>query len=69
MATKSSLRDWTILNGDAEASEVEYEIRPGTFKELCRKARQAPDQRFAMVIDEINRGNISKIFGGTDHTD
>ena len=31
-----------VLNGDAEAGEVEYEIRPGAFKELCRKARQAP---------------------------
>lgn len=52
-----------VLNGDGKMNEVMYEIRSGAFKELCRKARQAPDQRFAMVIDEINRGNISKIFG------
>jgi len=42
---------------------MQYEIRSGAFKDLCRRACSAPDQRFAMVIDEINRGNISKIFG------
>ena len=52
-----------VLNGDAGAHEVKYEIRDGEFKKLCSNARKAPDQRFAMVIDEINRGNISKIFG------
>ncbi|AJY30015.1 AAA domain family protein [Burkholderia thailandensis 34] len=52
-----------VLNGDAETGEIRYEIRAGVFKDLCRRARSAPDQRFAMVIDEINRGNISKIFG------
>jgi len=52
-----------VLDGGAEAGEIQYEIRSGVFKELCRRARSAPEQRFAMVIDEINRGNISKIFG------
>jgi len=52
-----------VLDGDTEAGEIQFEIRSGVFKDLCRRARSAPDQRFAMVIDEINRGNISKIFG------
>lgn len=52
-----------MLGGEAESGEIQYEIRSGAFKDLCRRARSAPEQRFAMVIDEINRGNISKIFG------
>lgn len=52
-----------VLTGDTDSSAVQYEIRSGVFKDLCRRARLEPEQRFAMVIDEINRGNISKIFG------
>ena len=43
--------------------QVQYEIRTGVFKALCKRAKNDPDNRYAMFIDEINRGNISKILG------
>ena len=57
------LRPVLATDSEAEADSVAYEMRAGVFKELCREARLSPGQRFALVIDEINRGNISKIFG------
>ena len=42
---------------------VTYEVRPGVLKRLCDRARRAPDMRFALFIDEINRGNVAKVFG------
>lgn len=46
-----------------EQGSVAYEVRPGVLKKLCDRARRSPDKRFAIFIDEINRGNVAKVFG------
>ncbi|MEO1625021.1 MAG: AAA family ATPase [Bacteroidota bacterium] len=40
-----------------------FEVRNGLFYDLCQKARQHSDWMFFLLIDEINRGNLSKILG------
>ena len=47
---------------DADGN-VRYEVKDGVFKRLCRRADQDRAHTYALVIDEINRGNISKVFG------
>ena len=44
-------------------SEDGFELRPGIFHRFCQKAANHPDKSFFFIIDEINRGNMSKIFG------
>ena len=44
-------------------NEIAYEIQDGIFKKLCLKANADRDNDYAIFIDEINRGNVSAIFG------
>src|SRR5207247_1195891 len=43
--------------------QVQFVTVSGTFKKLCDRAKLEPSSRFVMIKDEINRGNIPKIFG------
>lgn len=40
-----------------------FELKYGIFYRFCKKAESHPEKKYFFIIDEINRGNMSKIFG------
>lgn len=49
-----------IKPGTTSDNKIIYKLKDGIFKEACK---QAENNKVVLIIDEINRGNISKIFG------
>lgn len=49
--------------GITENGSVKLELVNGIFKELCIRAKNDPEHKYYFIADEINRANLSAVFG------
>jgi 5-methylcytosine-specific restriction protein B len=47
----------------SQSGHLIFQLRDGIFKRICTDARQKPNRSFFLVVDEINRGDVPRIFG------
>jgi len=45
------------------SGQIVFRLRDGAFKRLAKDAAKTPERRFFLIVDEINRGDIPRIFG------
>ena len=52
-----------FIQGYRPSDAGTFERRDGVFYEFCLRAQADPDSAYVFIIDEVNRGNLSKILG------
>lgn len=52
-----------FIIGYKPCDDGKFRLKPGVFMEFCKKAAEDNKNNYFFIIDEINRGNLSKIFG------
>jgi 5-methylcytosine-specific restriction protein B len=52
-----------FIQGYRPNDDGKFDLKNGIFYEFCKKAQRDKENKYVFIIDEINRGNLSKIFG------
>lgn len=52
-----------FMQGFRPKEDGTFKLENGVFYRFCKRAQSDPENKYYFIIDEINRGNLSKIFG------